>query len=103
VRARGHRDEVPDRLDARRDRLDHRQEGEVEEQHAILGVVGDVDDLVGMQARVERVQHRAQSRDRVVELEVAVAVPGERRDAVAVARPAASALAIRRARAASSR
>ena len=70
-------------FDARRDGFDQRQEGEVEEQHLVFGVVGDVDDLVGVQARVERVQHRARAGDRVVELHVAVAVPGERGDAVA--------------------
>ena len=66
-----------------RERLDQRQEGQVEEERLVLGVVGDVDDLVGMQSRVERVQDRARSRHRVVELHVAMAVPGQRRDAVA--------------------
>jgi len=58
VRTVGHRDELPDRLDAMRDRLDQRQERQVEEEDLVLGVVGDVDDLVGMQTRVQRVQHR---------------------------------------------
>ena len=70
-------------FDALRDRLDQRQEGQVEEQRLVFGVVGDVDDLVRVQARVERVQHRARARHRVVELHVAMAVPGQRRDAVA--------------------
>ena len=92
-------------LHARGDRLDQRQEGQVEEQDLVFGMVGDPDDLVGMQARVERVQHRARAGDRVVQLQVAVAVPGQRGDAVAEldAAAPASALAMRRERAASSR
>jgi hypothetical protein len=62
---------------------DQRQEGEVEEQHLVFGVVGDVGDLVGVQARVDGVQHRARARHRVVQLHVAVAVPGQRGHAVA--------------------
>ena len=63
-----------------------RQEGHVEEERLVFGVVGDVDDLVGMQARIERVQHGARARHRVVELDVAIAVPGQRRDALAAFR-----------------
>ena len=59
---------------------------QVEEQHLVFGVVGDPHDLVRMQARVERVQHRARARHRVVQLHVAIAVPRQRRDAVAEAR-----------------
>jgi hypothetical protein len=43
----------------RRDGLDQRQEGQVEEQRPVLGVVGDPGDLLRVQARVDRVQHRA--------------------------------------------
>jgi hypothetical protein len=78
-----HRDERLDRLHARGDRLDQRQEGQVEEKDLVLGMVGDPDDLVRVQARVERVQHGARTRHRVVQLHVAVAVPRQRRDAVA--------------------
>ena len=89
VRAVGHRDEGLDRLHARGDRLDQRQEGQVEEQDLVFGMVGDPDHLVGMQARVQRVQHGARARHRVVQLHVAVAVPGQRGDAVAEADAAA--------------
>jgi hypothetical protein len=41
-------------------------------------VVGDVDDLVGEQPDVERVQHPSGARHGQVELEVAGAVPAER-------------------------
>ena len=67
----------------RRHRFDQRQEGHVEEQHLVFGMVGDVDHLVGMQARVQRVQHRAGPGHAVVQLQVAVAVPGQRADGLA--------------------
>ena len=63
--------------------LDQRQEGQVEEQRGVLGVVGDVGDLLGEQARVDGVADRADAGDGVVELEMAVAVPGQRRHPVA--------------------
>ena len=59
VRAVGQGDPGLDRLHARCHGLDQRQEGEVEEENAVLGVVGDVGELVGMQARVEGVQDGA--------------------------------------------
>ena len=43
-------------------RLHQRQEGQVEAQHLVLGVVGDPGDLVRVQARVDGVQHAAASR-----------------------------------------
>jgi hypothetical protein len=78
-----------DGLQPPRHGLDQRQEGHVEAQHLVFGVVGDVGDLVGVQARVDGVQHRAHAADRVVQLHVAVAVPGQRGHAVAAtSRPA---------------
>ncbi len=71
----------------RRQALDQRQEHRVGEQIAVLGVVDDVGDLVREQARVDRVADGADARDAVVELEVPVIVPGERRDPVALADP----------------
>ena len=47
-------------------------------QHLVLGVVDDPGDLVGVQARVDGVQHAARARDAVEELQVAVAIPGQR-------------------------
>ncbi len=47
-------------------------------------MIADPHDLVGVQARIERVQHSARPGHRVVQLEVAVAVPGDRAHAVAV-------------------
>src|SRR5690606_799431 len=43
----------------------------------------DVGDLLREQPRIDGVQDRAQSRDAVIQFEMTVAVPGERRHAVA--------------------
>jgi hypothetical protein len=67
----------------RRDRLHQRQEGRIEAQVLVLGMVDDVRQLLGMQARIDRVQHRAGTGDRVIRFHVAVAVPGQRGHALA--------------------
>jgi hypothetical protein len=63
--------------------LHQRQEAQVEAQDLVFGVVGDPRDLVGVQARVDGVQHAAAAAHAVVQLQVAIAVPGQRGDAVA--------------------
>ena len=63
--------------------LDQRQEREVEEDQPVAGMVDDVGELVVEQPRVDRVDDRAHPRYAVVELEVAITIPGERSDAVA--------------------
>ena len=55
----------------------------VADDDPVLGVVGDVGDLLGEQADVERVQDGAHGRHREVGLEVLLVVPHERPDAVA--------------------
>jgi hypothetical protein len=65
------------------DRLDDRQEGRVESEVRVAGVVDDPRDLLRMQPRIDRVDHRAHAADAVVQLHVPVTVPGERGDAVA--------------------
>ena len=69
--------------------LEQRQQALVDDQDAILGVVDDVGELVGVQAQVQRVQHRADRRDRQVRLEVLMPRPGERRHAIARRTPSA--------------
>ncbi|MNT51041.1 hypothetical protein D3C72_1879890 [compost metagenome] len=64
-------------------RLHQRQEAQVEAQDLVFGMVGDPRDLVGVQARVDGVQHAAAAAHAVVQLQVAVAVPGQGGDAVA--------------------
>ena len=84
VRFVGHHHDLLDRGELVRDPLHQLDEGEVHEQHPVLGVVDDVDDLLGEEAGVHRVQHGAHAGDAVEELLVAVAVPGQRADPVAV-------------------
>ena len=73
------------------DRLDDGQEGHVETQHLVFGMVGDQGHLLGDQPRVDGVHHPAAAADAVVQLEVAVTVPGQRGHAVTLkARPSRS-------------
>ncbi len=83
VRAVGHRHPALDVRAMRREALDQRHEGQVEEDVLIIGVVDDVGDLVGEQARIDGVAHRARARHAIVDLQVPVAVPGQRADALA--------------------
>ncbi len=83
----GQDEDALERPQLRRQALDQRQEHRVGEQIAVLGVIDDVGDLVREQAGVDRVADRPDARDAVVELEVPVVVPGERRDPVAEADP----------------
>ena len=68
----------------RLDLLDQRHEGEVEEQHPVPGIVDDPGDLLGEEPGIDGVRDRADAADAVPELEMAVAVPGQRRHPVAV-------------------
>jgi hypothetical protein len=63
--------------------LDQRDEAGFEEKQPVGGVIEDVDDLFVGQHRVDRVADPADPGNPVVELEVAVGVPGHCRDAVA--------------------
>ena len=59
------------------------QKAQVKTQHLVFGVVGYPGNLVRVQARVDGVEHAARTTHTVVQLEMAVAVPGERGYAVA--------------------
>jgi hypothetical protein len=61
-------------------RPQQRQQAAVREDDLILGVVGDVDELVSKQTDVERVQHPPGAGRREVQLQMARVVPGEGRD-----------------------
>ena len=67
----------------RRQLFHERQEGQVEEDQPVFRMVDDVRELVEEEPRVDRVDDRLHPRHRVIELEVAVPVPGERADALA--------------------
>ncbi len=72
------RDPVPHRRTLGRHRLHQRQERQVKAQRLVLGVVDDPGQLLGVQARVERVQHAPAAADAKIQLQMAVAVPGQR-------------------------
>ena len=63
--------------------LDQGQKRQIKEQEPVFGVVDDVDELLGEQARVDGVADRAAPRNAVVQLQVAVGVPGQGPDSVA--------------------
>jgi hypothetical protein len=79
----GHQHVAPHRRESRGELFGERQGGRVDEQPGVLGMIDDVGDLVGVQARVDRVQDGAGAGDAVEQLEVPVRVPGQRADAVA--------------------
>ncbi len=79
-----HDDVARDARQAIRDRGKARRERVIDEDHAVLSVVDHVREVVGVKADVERVQDRAGAGDREVALEVALAVPGERADPLAL-------------------
>ena len=63
--------------------FDQGRKGGIEQDHAVFGVVDDVDELLRLQARVAGVHHHATARDGVIRLQVAVVVPGNRAHGVA--------------------
>ena len=67
----------------RRQSLDQRGEIDVEEDVAVIGVVGDVGDLFREQARIDGVADGGHARYGVVDLEMAVGIPRQGADAVA--------------------
>ena len=61
---------------------DKRHKGCIEEQHPVLRVVDDIGQLIGKQARVDRVQDKARAGNAVVQLQMAAVVPGQCSDPV---------------------
>ena len=55
--------------------FDQRHESQVDKYIAIFGMVGDVDDLLGEQPGIDRMRHGANTRRRVIGLEMPEAVP----------------------------
>ena len=62
--------------------LDQRGQARVDDQRAVACVRGDVADVVGMEAQIERVQHETSARNAEVRLQMLVVVPAQRRNAV---------------------
>ncbi len=77
------RDPAFDQRQVGRERTDERGEDGIEAHIGVFGVVHDVTQLLGKQARIDRVQHEPRAGDAIVDFEMAIGVPGERRDAVA--------------------
>lgn len=61
------------------------QKTHVKAQHRVLGMVDDPGDLLGVQPWVERMQHAATAADTEIKLEMAVAVPCQGGNTVALA------------------
>ncbi len=80
----GHDDEALDVGNLVGDRLQQGHEHRVDTDEAVFGMVDDVHDLLGEQPRIDRMTHVSAAADAVVNLEVAVVIPGERCDAVAL-------------------
>ena len=59
------------------------QKGHVEAQHLIFSVVGDPDHLIRMESRIDGVQYPPGTTDTEIQLQMPVAVPGQRRHPVA--------------------
>ena len=84
MRPVAHRDPALHALARGSELLHQRSEGEVEQHVAVFGMVDDVDELFRKQARIDGVHHRSHAGDPVEGLEMAVAVPGQRADAIAL-------------------
>ncbi len=76
VGAVGHDHDVLHGLELLPHALDDRQQVQVDENDLILGMVGDVGHVLGRQPRIDGVQDGADAGDAEIELEMAVAVPG---------------------------
>ena len=77
-------DVVLDRRPARPHPVDDRLEGRIVDQHAVLGMVGDIFELVIEQPRIDRVQHPARAGHAVPGDEVAAVVHRQSGDAIAL-------------------
>jgi len=62
--------------------FDQRSKVHVEEDETVVGVVYDIGDLFGEQARVDGVTDRGHARDGVVDLEMPMGIPRQRTNAV---------------------
>src|SRR5260370_1103417 len=76
--ARPHDDHMLSGLELRRDLLEHGRQDILDEDHPVLGVIGDPGNLVGMQADVQGMQDRPHARHAEVQLEVARRIEAER-------------------------
>jgi len=83
VRIVGQDDDAFEAGDLGGNHLDQLDEGEIDEQHLVFGIVHDPGDLVGKQPGVECVVDCSDTQNAVPGLKVAPCVPGHRGDAIA--------------------
>jgi hypothetical protein len=76
----GHADPGLDVRAVSGDLLDQRRESAIEKEHPVFRMVDDVNQLLEMQARIAGVYDQSTARHRIINLNVAVIVPSERRD-----------------------
>jgi hypothetical protein len=62
-------------LEVGEDRSKQGRQSSIDEDHLVIGVTSDVDQLLRRQTRVEGVQHGAHRRDSAVSLDVLLVVP----------------------------
>jgi hypothetical protein len=79
----GHHDIALDLRQARAQAFEKRNERQVEEQPAVLGMVDDIGQLIGEQPRIERVHDDAHAHEPVPDLGMAVGIPRHRPDHIA--------------------
>ena len=65
------------------DLFQQRHEGEIDDHHAVFGMIDDPHDLLGEQPRIDRVVDRADADDAVPGFQMPCGVPGQRRHPVA--------------------
>jgi hypothetical protein len=76
VIAIGHDHEAFDQGQARQELLEDRNEGEIEEDEPVLGMVDDVVELVGKEPGVEGVHDGTKAHQPVPDFEVTMGIPG---------------------------
>ena len=83
VGAGHHHDRLHGSGDRRGDGADHGVEAGLGEQHLVAGMIDDIADVVGVQARIDRVADRPHARRGIIDLQMSVAVHRQRADPVA--------------------
>ncbi len=86
MRLVGHHDKSLDIRDLVGNGLEERNKHDVCEYPPVLGVIDDEYKLFGKQSWIDRMAYMTSATDPVIGFEVAVVVPGERRNAVAALR-----------------
>ena len=81
------RDPAAHKRQAGGERFDERRKNRVEEHIRVFRVMHDVLDLVGKEPRIDRVQNASRAGYAIIDFQMAPAVPGEGRDAIAVTCP----------------